>query len=1092
MADPFPLFGSQNQFLVGLQQRDEEEEQPRNLLQRIFAPFEAPQQFLFSATQEVAEDGFQVGDLGRAALHGFRYGNPFSNEPAIDPDEIRRLFGGREDDSGIVKFSSNLAISLLYDPLLLTGVLGKLGKAGQVVDTLANPAGFLLGRGATTVGRAVSPAAQRLANATLGEERAERWSTIFQQYFVNRRAGLPEEMQAEVQRFEQAVNGWRVEGYKVLKQAENLGGPPTQRLMAEALEDESAFLARKEGRNLARYDRELERLGVSPDLFWETYDRARKLDDEIGMALVRSGVLNTEQFDEMRGRHLRRMFLATERPQDYIDRVEALAIPESERLSLGAFRSRLNSLRATLDQEIFGSNAGPNQFLFDPAERFGVAGSRYFQDGDRTRFNVAAFTSDLDTWLRKNSDSSAADVFSHIQREMLPDTRLPPMFWEEIGNYLNGSMVKIEGSEEWANKLRSWAHTPGFNWMAFRERLEVVADRQLIPVEIRQALGEIEEFGPRIASQASEAGRLVETRQFFDNIAGVTRDETGNIIEKRGTRLAAHDPGELQGPAVQLRGEHLGELDGMWVKPSVARFLQHMQGVGEVANPSRKLWQQVGDWARAGTGIFKVFKTVMDPATHVRNFVGNMVLADMMGTNMFKLGNFSTAFQELRHYGKTGEVGRYLRLAEESGVNMFQHTFSRAELQDYARALGEEKLVREGVWGAFDRIYNVIVNRTGRYQDRMSEAFEFEEQFMKLVVFIDRYDSMASKAVKRGNPLTPDVQRSIARQAGEMAERALFNYADVPIAVDFVRQYGVVPFATFPFKAAPYFARTLIEHPHRILKYDRTVDQLNDTMAGSPEDAAEQIAALPEHMRKRLVVQAPWQDEQGRTQYLDLSYFLPWFAIQDIAESAAAPFREGDQVLPREGMFSPPVATIADAMRHNKDGLGRPIVTPDMNAAQKAEAVGRFFWQMLMPGVIPGSARASSVGRAMLASATVSPEPQPWMHALGHYSAAGGVRNSVLPRPGFTPTAQSQAQSGPLAGLAGILGLGLSASDPSQQAINTQAAGSASATDLHRQIARVRSNPNLNPEEKARRIQRLVRLLTESQRETARTVSAMF
>src|SRR5699024_6676670 len=105
-------------------QRDRSE---RGWFERVLAPFEAPQQFLFKLTQGVADDGFQLRDVWEAAKHGANYFNPWSDAERITEDEILDIFGGK-DLKGAGRFAANLGISLLYDPLFTTGAMKIMGK----------------------------------------------------------------------------------------------------------------------------------------------------------------------------------------------------------------------------------------------------------------------------------------------------------------------------------------------------------------------------------------------------------------------------------------------------------------------------------------------------------------------------------------------------------------------------------------------------------------------------------------------------------------------------------------------------------------------------------------------------------------------------------------------------------------------------------------------------------------------------------------------------------------------------------------------------------------------------------------------------
>lgn len=288
----------------------------------------------------------------------------------------------------------------------------------------------------------------------------------------------------------------------------------------------------------------------------------------------------------------------------------------------------------------------------------------------------------------------------------------------------------------------------------------------------------------------------------------------------------------------------------------------------------------------------------------------------------------------------------------------------------------------------------------------MAGALKFNLRVFRFTVFTDRYQNLASNWVRRGKQLTDEKKLDFARQACALAEKALFDYADVPYLLDVVRKYGIIPFATFPFKATQLVAETMYRDPYRMLRAPRIVDGMNEHFAGSSEDLAKEIAGLPEHARDNMVVRLPFKDDNGRPLYIDMSYFMPWSVIQDITESFQ--YTEGRGEVPggfRSGMMSPPAVALIDAVRFGVDSLGRPIFDPNRSAAQNFMALGNFLWDFMAPPSLPGGSRGDSIGRAMQVLARNEPERVEWLEVLGRgmrgFSPAADER--VLNAIGFAP-----------------------------------------------------------------------------------------
>lgn len=1142
----------------------EEQGRERNWFERAIAPLDAMQQGLFSFTTNVAEDGFQPRDILDSLSHASQIMNPWSPVTPIDPDEVRRaFFGEQEGASRVQKFGTNLAISLLYDPLLVAPAAKALklvsegSRSARVLRAATNPAEEVIRVSMGLAREQLTPRAMNALRRTFGAEKVDTIATRVMQYTVNRYWGVPGELARKVQRVDQDVAKWRQRAFDIFKRTERMAGKQGQDLLAEALETEAYFLMRQgetltdQGlRSVRALEAKRKRLGINEDLFVQAFDDMRQLDDEIGRGLYRSGLLKREDLAMYQGTHLRRIFRAFERPLDYLDGIVALQkerpdlVNDITTLSANALRRNVRRVsgRAT--------PTGTGMARVGSAER--IANSPYLKAG---KFDSHRFGQDVWDFMRQNRDVTPDELMGHIKRDMLPGIEMNEGFYAQLMNRITDSEHTIRGAKYYETKIRDLIDGRGTGWRAFQERAEIVAAREKIRPELSEILGEITEAAPRIAAEASDAGRLLEMRRFLDDVAGIRRvdEEAGdlirqarNVITEGGevpealarqietkvgrrltpTEIAEWDTGTeiVDASGRRMLGSDLvsaeqnaarghvypipndpsfGSLAGTWTTPATGMMIRRLEGVSEAFNPTNKIANAALEALRKGTGHFKMFKVIMDPAAQVRNFVGNAVLMELQGTNPFHVRRMIDSGNEVLRFIRTGEMGDYLRLADDVGLSLFQSTFSKNELMAIAEQLTLDTMTNKTWTRGFEQIYAGI-NRIRRGGTEFAaKAFEFNEMLFKLNVFSDKYDDMAEAWVKAGRLLTDQKKREFAIQAGALAEQALFNYADVPYLVDAVRKYGVVPFATFPFKAVPYVAETLYKHPTRILKYERGVGEFNQSFyGGTPDERAAEIAALPQHVRESLVLKMPFEDVEGRPLYLDLSYFLPWYTIKDLSET----FEGGGLEDPglRSGLLTPPVVALMDAFRRNEDSLGRPIWDPSQSTAEKFAAMGRWLLEFMAPPSAPfiGS-RSDSVGRAMQAYARSSPEVEDWVGMIGRGLRANANQDNILTGSGNVGQTQAQVGGGLLGalgfdtgqallgGATGLLTGGLVASDPQQTRQNAVAKYRGLATDVAREMAAVRSNPSMTPQEKRRRLARLRALLLEARDDRVGTIESL-
>jgi hypothetical protein len=1104
----------------------------RNFFERVFAPFEGPQQATFSLIKNISEDGFQFRDIGDALGDGFLYANPFGNREPITGNEIGDiLFGDRANKWA--DLGQGIAVSLLLDPLALVplGRVAKLVGPGTRVDEAMAGIRMAAGQRVGAVTNRVVQAGERVVDRVTGTPGAGAGLTqTLGEAFVSKWFRTPDEFRQRVQNYQDEWQGLQGDAARIIRDSEKLGGVEGSRLMAEALQSEGFYMSAKtssqaEG-SVRAFEGVMNRsrdLGIHDEDFLRIYSNARELDDRVGKMIFDSGLAGAGEMEPMLRTHLRRRYRALDNPAEAVERLEALSMPSEFRFSQQKLYENLNAFRKELDPLFrpptpkkvaaeFTDHTNLNQPLLEVREGIraldgpleNLPGMQFFKDEDGVmRFQTRQFVEEFTEYTNLYPEHTLEEALEWVNNVMMEGVELPGKFNVSLANHLTGASFHTKTGPEVAETLRSALHSPAVEFYEFRDRIHKVAARQDLPPEVREVLGEYLEFQPRLAAQTSEAGLAAGTRQFLDDLAGVVRDPTDPTIvtDVAGSRLMGKTKEAIGPDAVQIVDNAFGEhINGMWVQPSVARHLQNvkrMVGTDAQGELGRRLLQT----AENLTGTFKHLKVLMDPTAHARNMWGNMILADISGVNpIFNNNNLVKAVGELR----SGGQGKYLKLAEEAGVNLFRNTFTRSELDTMAQALSRSTPKTPGdAMGAINQAFAKVGQGYNDATKFAGWAYNANESMFKMTAFMQRYDETVANLARRGKEITPELSQNIARKAAEFADRALFDYGDVPGIVDAFRRYGVVPFFTFPYKASLRSAEVLLTNPHRILKYPRMGREANEQFSPTPEQQRRSIESLPGYMRDSLTVKLPWNDGFGRDQYLDLSYFMPWASVRDLVESI--PFLRGDaEVLPREGMFAPPAAQLVSALTNNETMNGQQIATPEMNAAQGAQAYADFLWEFMAPPSFIGGSRAKSLGRSMLAMAQSDPGPNPLLEYAGRriQGIAPRVGEGGLDRQGRPPQTQASitgtSDDGTFSFLdvlqgapATLAGLNTTASDPIRAARGVQAERDVSLSDLQSRRRQI-LNSNLSRDEKLRQIMILQEQMTELRQEAGDQLTRMF
>jgi hypothetical protein len=1047
-------------------------------------------------------------------------------------------------------------------------------RGARIAEKIINPAQALfdvVGLGARGTARAAGAVSRR----TLGIDKTEEIATTLANRFVSKYAGMPEDALTAIKGFESRVASWREQGSRIIRAAKQIGGRRAQELLGEAMELDAIYYARKgmdltadQTRAFNSFRRKLEAEGISEHLFMQTYDNFRALDDTIGQELGRLGILSAKELAEYEGVHLRRVYAAFEHPEQYIDRMEALVerFPGGTRISKKVLQTEIQSIAPDIQRMAFKGASGDSMRS--------MAGLRKYIDQTTRVFHPERLVDDIDSLVRANANSPISDVMAKVKTDIL-GLQPGPLFngvqgnndaaalLSTVANHISGSLTQQKGAQHYVDLLRSRMNNTPMRWRTIKENLALIDERANIPQEIREALGEVMGASARMSREVGEMSGLMEFRRLADTLTDTVRISTdnlpdierlrdavkaktmtleeavttarktvdpqitaellmegteGSIIASRGTAGVSGVREMVQGAAVQLpKDERLGSLSEKWVKPAIARMVNNIADkTPQLQRESDRMASVLGNQYKTLVQRWKAAKVIWDPTAQARNIIGNLVLADFQGTVVLRPDLVRKSVGTMQSIA-TGNPNHYARLAAESGYDLFGGTLSKTELNRLGDEIGGISLdPKTSPTNLLTRVMEGTQRAGTWYHTNASGAFQFNEEFHKMSVFIDQFEKLKSPMVRRGIRITPQKEKMLAQQAAALAEEALFNYGDIPYAVEFLRDTGLVPFITFPFKATQYTAKTLYQHPSRVLKYHRIPREMNDWLSGGPDETAAEIDGLPRHLRDSLVLKLPFNDAEGRPLYIDFSYFMPYAVVKELAQTAqkvSGFLGLGGETLTsptefglREGYFNPPIMALLDMFRRGEDTMGRPMLKPEQTFEQNMQAIGNTLAEFILPPSFPGGSRAETMGRSLQALSRTSPEPVAWMEVLAvGLRGMGPDMNEAFTYPGLRPTSGSAIGGSQgtqainwAAGLFGSEGLetfgpggtasvlgglaetaflgGATASDPRITTRQNMTAFNNQLSNVGREIAKVRSNPNLSRDEKVRRIQRLIEL----------------
>ena len=374
-----------------------------------------------------------------------------------------------------------------------------------------------------------------------------------------------------------------------------------------------------------------------------------------------------------------------------------------------------------------------------------------------------------------------------------------------------------------------------------------------------------------------------------------------------------------------------GPLSKMYVTPEVAYQLKNLT----------RETHHLTAWMDKLLGPWKMGKVVLNPATHGRNIITNVILADLGGLSPWNMKPYAMAFKELR------KPGKYFK---EAGEELMGGTWMGKDLlTSYGPMSGRSLLnwtlqgtgAGVGAWsgmefgdsqlGGLGAVAGAALGAAGgfKFAKHAGMLYQAEEQLFRLALFIR--------------------QRQLGFSVGDARAHALkylFNYGEIPQGVKAMRTW-VMPFATFSYKALPLIAESAVKHPIRLAKwvaapYAATAMAMQN-MDISDQDWQRVKKSLPSYIERGIFTLLAIKDERGRLQFADATYIMPWGDLSELRQRGLI-----------ERTIQHPLWVLAADFMRNRNGIDLPIYyegdTPKVKVLKSLHHIG----VMAMPSLTPG------------------------------------------------------------------------------------------------------------------------------------------
>jgi hypothetical protein len=341
-------------------------------------------------------------------------------------------------------------------------------------------------------------------------------------------------------------------------------------------------------------------------------------------------------------------------------------------------------------------------------------------------------------------------------------------------------------------------------------------------------------------------------------------------------------------------------------------------------------------------------KTVWNPGTHVRNFIGNFPFAQLAGNNPMNPGNavyYRDAMRVLRDGGDhLKELYERGILGGDYGSNELRSALR--ELLPDASLMGDEpapKLLARLGKALFGKLPATIQRAGERTSAFANGVYKVTDDVFKMAAYL--------KAKNMG--MTSEEAAAHVRQWFPF-----YDNIGSSSGIKFVRR--LIPFLSFQREAVRIFGNAVKERPlslagSMIVPY--VITQISAALMGLRDKDKEEVM---KDLRGKLMFKGltgdapvfamllPWRS-QGKLSQFDLSNVVPW------ANFLGRPTEAGQkedtlQYMARRILTSSPVGNLLAATATNEDPFSqRPIVQADMTPAERNYERAKYAWNLLMP-----------------------------------------------------------------------------------------------------------------------------------------------
>ena len=526
------------------------------------------------------------------------------------------------------------------------------------------------------------------------------------------------------------------------------------------------------------------------------------------------------------------------------------------------------------------------------------AGDPVFRTVDSTKTSIG-FTKGAKT------PGEVADILrekTHISEEKITEIE------DKLQRFVQQRAAGTKRQQTLARITGEQAPTESF--VEGKDIAEVIEDlRPTERTQIGVGLGELRGQPGFVAGKSlSQISREVAVNKFFDRVA--KNPEWVSDVAKPGFV----EMGDSE--------KTLGILAKKFIRSDVAAEINDVVRI-------RADWEKI---VGRLTNMWKVGK-VTNPATIGRNIMSSTLMADWGGLSPFRpsgMRSYSAAMRGLRRT----DVEAMNLIAEAKKGGLYRSAFNQQEINALADGFlssREENAALRLLDGT-----QALIRQVGDKFGNPTRFYGAVDEFFKSGLYIHGRKELG---------MNPTLALRFAKKYG-------IDYQDIAPATRFLRSFPFgAPFVTFSSKAIPLTLESSIRHPVRFWKWIAAgigAEELSRQVFNSEREDIQQMKDLGNLKNPRFVL-LPVKDKDGRSQFLDLGYILPF---GDLVESYDLLTGGKGANLAFEIPGGPGKAFLEVTFNKN-DFTGKPVYQETDSLLEAAAKVSDHLGKALLPAFAP-------------------------------------------------------------------------------------------------------------------------------------------